>query len=167
MKVTHILIDDSNPLHRELPIYRSGQINAVRLSDSDYRTYATLEIVAHDMAALFHYGVIEALNELPFVSETKKGLDSWDEAFLPSAQMPSMQGIIGACMAGIGGKGPERVLLGWHEVPEEAGVAVDGAPHGIAYWREIDPVKALSFLDRLQTFAAEAAGEGHDLEFIL
>lgn len=167
MKISHILIDDSNPLHRELPICRSGQINTVRLSDSDYRTYAALVISAHDMAALFHYGVIEAFDELPFASETKKGLDSWDEAFLPSGQLAALRRIVGKCLADLEGKVPERVLLGWHEVPEESGLLTDGEPQGIAYWREIDPEQARLFLERLRTFAEQATGTGYDLEFIL
>lgn len=167
MNVTHILIDDANPLHRELPIYRSGQINAVRLSDGDYRTYASLDISAHDMAALFHYGVIEAMNSLRFISESGKGLDSWDEAFLPSGQLPAMLRIIGDGIEAISQKEPERVLLGWHEVPEENRLAPDGVPEGIAYWREIDPGKAVDFLGRLTDFATDAAEKGFDLEFIL
>ncbi|NTU68315.1 MAG: hypothetical protein HGB02_05475 [Chlorobiaceae bacterium] len=167
MNLSHIIIDDANPLHRELPIYRSGEVNAVRLSDSGYQAYASLEVSAHDLAALFHYGVVESLNALRFVSESGKGLDSWDEAFLSSGQIPALLGIIGECLTGMEGKAPERVLLGWHDVPEETGLTPDGAPHGIAYWREIDPGKAAAFLGRLRDFAEDAARAGYDLEFIL
>ncbi|NTV02663.1 MAG: hypothetical protein HGB04_07765 [Chlorobiaceae bacterium] len=167
MNVTHILIDDSNPLHRELPIYRSGQVSSVRLSDSSYRAYAALELSAHDLAALFHYGVIEAFNALRFISESGKGLDSWDEAFLPSGQIPAMLRIIGDFIETLSRNEPERILLGWHDVPEEAGISPDGAPLGIAYWREIDPAKSVEFLVRLREFAEEAARDGYDLEFIL
>ena len=167
MNVTHILIDDANPLHRDLPICRSGQISTVRLSDKDYRVYDSLEISAHDLAALFHFGVVEALNTLPFISESNKGLDSWDEAFLPSGQIPAMLRIIGECIEAITEKKPEQVLLGWHELPEKTGLEPDGAPHGIAYWRVIDPARSLEFLGRLRDFAATAAEEGFDLEFIL
>jgi hypothetical protein len=167
MNVSHILIDDSNPLHRELPINRSGQVNTVRLAEGDYRVYASLEISAHDMAALFHYGVIEALNDLRFISESGKGLDSWDEAFLSSGQIPAMLRIIGDGIEALSQKVSERVLLGWHDVPEENGLSPDGGPQGIAYWREIDPGKVIDFLGRLREFAADAAEKGCDLEFIL
>jgi hypothetical protein len=152
----HILIDDSNSLHRELAIYRAGQAGAVRLSDSEYKVYDSMEINAHDYAALFHYGMIEALNALPFISETNNGLDSWDEAFLASASISAMCGIIDNCIESIGGKSPERIVLGWQDDPER-----------IAYWREIDPAMTLDFLRKLRNFASNAAGEGYDLEFIL
>jgi hypothetical protein len=167
MNVTHILIDDSNPLHRELPIYRSGQVGCVRLADSNYRVYTSLEITAHDMAAMFHYGVVEALNSLPFISEANNGLDSWDEAFLPSGQIGSMIGIVRECMDGLAGKACERVLLGWHDYPGQDGRDEEAVPSGIAYWRTIDPVKTAGFLERLIGFAEEAAREGYDLEFVL
>jgi hypothetical protein len=156
MTVRHILIDDQNPLYRELAIYRAGQGNAVRLSDSDYKIYDSMEIDAHDYAALFHYGVIEALNALPFISESNNGLDSWDEAFLASASIGSMNGILDGCIDSITGKSPERIVLGWQDDPER-----------IAYWREIDPEKTLAFLRKLRDFAAHAAEKGYDLEFIL
>jgi hypothetical protein len=156
MNATHILIDDSNPLHRELPIYRSGQVGAVRLADGDYRVYSSIEISAHDMAAMFHYGVVEALNTLPFVSESNNGLDSWDEAFLPSGQIGGMAKIIDECIEAIACKEPERVLLGWQDDPAR-----------IAYWRALDPARTLEFLGRLRDFAAKAATQSYDLEFIL
>jgi hypothetical protein len=156
MNVTHILIDDSNQLHRELPIYRTGQVGSVRLGDSDYRVYSSIDISAHDLAALFHYGVIEALNLLPFLSETNKGLDSWDEAFLPSGQITEMSRIIGECMERMAGMEPERVLLGWQDDPVR-----------IAYWRMLDPERTAGFLGRLRDFALSAADEGYDLEFML
>ncbi|MCE1274927.1 MAG: hypothetical protein LWW75_10480 [Chlorobiales bacterium] len=167
MNVTHILIDDSNPLHRELPIYRTGQVATVRLSDSDYHVYVSLDIDAHDMAALFHYGVVEALNSLHFISETDKGLDSWDEAFLPSGQIGAMIGIIDECIGEISGKEPEKILLGWHDIPEESGLDETDAPQGVAYWRIIDPMKMAGFLGRLRNMAVSASDEGYDLEFIL
>ncbi len=167
MNVSHILIDDSNPLHRELPIYRSGQVNTVRLSDGEYRSYASLGISAHDLAALFHYGVVEALNELKFVSESGKGLDSWDEAFLPSGQLPAMIRILEGSIGSMAGKERERILLGWHEVPEGSGLGTEGSPQGVAYWRELDPGTATAFLERLRQLAEGAAEEGYDLEFIL
>lgn len=156
MNATHILIDDSNPLHRELPIYRSGQVGSVRLADRDYQVYSSIEISAHDMAAMFHYGVVEAFNTLPFVSESNNGLDSWDEAFLPSGHIGAMMRIIDECTARIAGKEPERVLLGWQDDPAR-----------IAYWRALDPAKCIEFLGRLRDFVAEAAEAGYDLEFIL
>jgi hypothetical protein len=156
MNVTHILIDDSNPLHRELPIYRTGQVGTVRLADNDYKVYSSIEISAHDYAALFHYRIVEAINELPFISESKNGLDSWDEAFLPSGNIGAMVRIIGECMRQVTEKEPERILLGWQDDPERIG-----------YWRAIDPVRTVGFLGRLRDFASAAASEGYDLEFIL
>lgn len=156
MTVRHILIDDQNALHRELPIYRAGQISTVKLSDSEYKVYDSMEINAHDYAALFHYSIIEALNALPFISESKNGLDSWDEAFLASASIGAMIGIIDHSIEKIAGKNAERIVLGWQDDPER-----------IAYWREIDPEKTLDFLRKLRDFAATATEKGYDLEFIL
>ena len=156
MTVRHILIDEENLQHRELPIYRAGTVGSVKLSDSEYRVYDSLEIDAQSYAALFHYGVIEALNALPFISESNNGLDSWDEAFLASANIGAMRGIIDHCIETIGGKSPERIMLGWQDDPER-----------IAYWREIDPAKTLDFLMQLRDFATRAADNGCDLEFIL
>jgi hypothetical protein len=156
MTVRHILIDDHNPLHRELPIYRAGQVGTVRLDDSDYRVYSSMDISAHDLAALFHYGVVEALNALPFISESNNGLDSWDEAFLPSASIGPMRRIIDGAIETLGTKSPERVILGWQDDPEK-----------IAYWRALDPETAADFLRELRNFLSAAATGGYDLEFIL
>ncbi len=156
MNITHIQIDDTNPLHRELPIYRTGSVGAVRLSDAAYQVYDTLDINAHDMAALFHYGVVEALNSLRFISESDNGLDSWDEAFLPAAQIGGMVEILEGFLPAIAGRATERVLLGWQDDPEK-----------IAYWRSLDPERAAAFVGELRDFACQAAANGHDLEFIL
>ncbi|NTW52980.1 MAG: hypothetical protein HGB22_10400 [Chlorobiaceae bacterium] len=156
MTVRHILLDDQNPLHRELSIFRSGQVGAVRLGDSEYKVYSSIDISAHDLAALFHYGVVEALNALPFISETNNGLDSWDEAFLPSASIGGMSGIIDGFVEKISTKSPERVMLGWQDDPVR-----------IAYWRAIEPEKTVDFLRKLRDFAKEASEGGYDLEFIL
>jgi len=156
MRVTHILLDDQNPLHRELPIYRAGQVGAVRLSDAEYKVYDSLEIPAHDHTALFHYGLIEQLNALPFISESNNGLDSWDEAFLPTGAIGRMIEIIGEFVGEISGKTPEKVMLGWQDDPER-----------IAYWREIDPDRTIGFLQKLKKFAEKAADGRYDLEFIL
>ncbi|TNJ36814.1 hypothetical protein FGF66_11335 [Chlorobaculum thiosulfatiphilum] len=156
MTVRHILIDDQNSLHRELPIYRTGQVGAVRLSDGEYKVYDSLEINARDYAALFHYGVIELLNALPFISESKNGLDSWDEAFLASANIEAMTGILDKSIENIAGKSPERIMLGWQDDPEP-----------VAYWREIDPASTLDLLRNLRDFAAKATAKSYDLEFIL
>ncbi|HWR02227.1 MAG TPA: hypothetical protein VN371_10225 [Chlorobaculum sp.] len=156
MSVHHILIDDSNPLHRELPIYREGQVGTVKLDDKEYKVYGSIDIDAHDLAALFHYGVIEALNVLPFVSEANNGLDSWDEAFLPSASIGTMTKIIDGFIETIGTKSPERVMLGWQDDPERIG-----------YWRALDPEKSVDFLVKLRDYSEKAAAEGYDLEFIL
>jgi hypothetical protein len=156
MNVRHILLDDENPLHHELPIYRTGQAGTVRLGDSDYKVYSSIKISAHDLAALFHYGVIAEMNTLQFISESNNGLDSWDEAFLPSASIGALTGIIDGCIETIGTKSPERVMLGWQDDPVK-----------IAYWRAIDPEKTIDFLEKLRDFASEAAEGGYDLEFIL
>jgi hypothetical protein len=156
MTIRHILIDDSSPLHRELPIYRTGSIGTIRLSDSEYKVYASIEITGHDLAALFHYGVVEACNALPFISESGNGLDSWDEAFLPAGNIPALIRIIETSANRIKPGEPERVLLGWQDDPEK-----------IAYWRQIDPERTIGFLGRLKDFADEAGRQGYDLEFIM
>ncbi|HHE31846.1 MAG TPA: hypothetical protein ENL07_04265 [Chlorobaculum parvum] len=156
MTVTHILLNDQNPLHRELPICRSGKIGTIRLADKNYKVYDSMEISAHDYTALFHYGVIEQLNALPFISESNNGLDSWDEAFLPSGSIGKMIEIIDGCIVEIGGKSPEKVMLGWQDDPER-----------IAYWREIDPERTIDFLRNLKDFSAKTLDRGYDLEFIL
>ncbi len=156
MDVTHILIDDTNPLHRELSIYRTGTINRVRLNDSEYRTYGTLEISAHDHTALFHYDLVESLNALTFVSETGHGLDSWDEAFLHNSQLEKMLSILRKAEQKIDPGKKEKTLLGWQDTPAAA-----------AYWREIDPRIFLRFLDELKPFVSESIEGSYDLEFIL
>ena len=156
MEITHILIDDANPAHRELSIYRTGEINRVRLTDNDYRTYGTLEISAHNHTALFHFDIVESLNELPFISETGHGLDSWDEAFLHHSQFEKMLSILRDTEQKIYPKKQEKALLGWHDTPAAT-----------AYWRTIDPQEFLSFLDELKTFVSETIEGNYDLEFIL
>ncbi len=156
MEITHILIDDANPAHRELSIYRTGTINRVRLTDSDYRTYGTLEISAHDHTGLFHFDIVESLNELPFVSETGHGLDSWDEAFLHHSQLEKMLPILREAEKKIDAEKKEKALLGWQD-----------SPVATAYWRTIDPEAFLSFLNALKTFVSDTIKEGYDLEFIL
>ena len=156
MEITHILIDDANPAHREMSIYRTGEINRVRLTDNDYRTYGTLEISAHNHTALFHFDIVESLNELPFISETGHGLDSWDEAFLHHSQLEKMLSILRKVEQKIDPEKQEKALLGWHDTPAAA-----------AYWRTIDPQEFLSFLDELKTFVSETIEGNYDLEFIL
>ncbi len=156
MNVRQILIDDSNPLHRELSIYRTGSINRVRLQDETYKTYSTLELSAHDYAALFHYGMTEALNSLTFISESGNGLDSWDEAFLPSGSLAAMQKIIREGIDRITPGKEELILLGWQDQPV-----------GATYLRKIDSDAFLEFLASLLQFVDGAAKEGYDLEFIL
>jgi len=156
MDINHIVIDDENRTHRELSIYRTGEIHLVRLTDKEYRTYGTLEISAHDHSALFHFGIVEALNELPFISETGHGLDSWDEAFLHRTSIAKMLSILDRCKASIEQEKEETVLLGWHDKPVPA-----------AYWRKIEPRKFLHFTGELQSFAEKALAEEYDLEFIL
>ena len=156
MDITHIFIDDNNPAHRELSIYRTGAISRVRLTDSTYRTYGTLELSAHNHTALFHYGIVESLNELPFVSETGHGLDSWDEAFLHHTQLERLLSILDAEKKKIPPEKKEKTLLGWHDSPVAA-----------AYWRTIYPLEFLSFLETMERFVKEAVKDGYDLEFIL
>lgn len=156
MKVTYILIDDANPLHRELSICRSGTINRIRLVDGQYRVYASLEMECHDYAAFFHYGLPEELNNLPFISESGSGLDSWDEAYLHQASLPGLAKLIARKMKEIDPEKQETILLGWQDEPV-----------GAAYLREIDPKRFLKFLDRLEYFIKTALHEEADLEFIL
>ena len=156
MNVQHILLDDNNPEHRQLSIYRTGMISRIRLDDPEYKVYATLELPAHDYAALFHYGMTEALNRLPFISESNNGLDSWDEAFLHNSSLATMNKIIEERAVLINPEKSERILLGWHDQPLR-----------VAYLREIDPARFLIFLNTLTEFVAESEKEGYDLEFIL
>ncbi len=156
MKVQHILIDDNNPEHCELSIYRFGRINRVRFQDKAYKIYRSLEIGAHDYAAFFHYGFPEAFNLLPFISESGNGLDSWDEAFLPNGSLLLMNRIIEERLAFIEVKNTEMILLGWQDEPV-----------GVAYLRDIDPKRFVAFLGELQKFVAESETEGCDLEFML
>lgn len=156
MEITHILIDDTNPAHRELSIYRTGEINRIRLSDKTYKVYERLEVTAHNHTSLFHYGLVEALNALPFISETGHGLDSWDEAFLHHSQLEKMLPILREAEQKIDPEKQEKALLGWHDTPAAA-----------AYWRTIDPQEFLSFLDELKTFVSETIEGSYDLEFIL
>ncbi|NMW22496.1 MAG: hypothetical protein HKK67_12895 [Chlorobiaceae bacterium] len=156
MNVHYILINDNNPEHRELSIYRTGKINRVRLLDKTYTTYNSLEIDAHDYAAFFHYGMTEALNKLPFISESSNGLDSWDEAFLHNSSLVSMNRIIDECIASINPENREKVLLGWQD-----------QPHTVAYLREIDPARFLAFIAALKQFVEESEADECDLEFIL
>jgi hypothetical protein len=156
MNVQHILIDDNNAEHRNLSIYRTGKINRVRLEDKAYKIYSSIEIDAHDYAAFFHYGFPEALNTLPFLSESKNGLDSWDEAFLHTSSLSLMNKIIDEHLKGINPEQKEMILLGWQDQPV-----------GVAYLRDLDPARFLAFLKTLRQFVAESEAEGYDLEFML
>ena len=156
MNVQHILINDSNSEHRELSIYRTGTVNRIRLQDKTYTTYNSLAIDAHDYAAFFHYGIAEALNKLPFLSENNNGLDSWDEAFLHNSSLKSMIGIIDERITAIDPENKETILLGWQDQPLR-----------LAYLREIDPTKFLAFLVLLKQFIEKSEAQGCDLEFIL
>ncbi len=156
MNVQHIIINDSNPEHRELSIYRIGKVNRVNLQDKTYTTYHSLEMDGHDYAAFFHYGIAEALNKLPFMSESNNGLDSWDEAFLHNSSLASMNRILDECATTIDPKKKETILLGWHDQPLR-----------VAYLREIDPAKFVAFIATLKEFVEESDALGCDLEFIL
>ena len=154
MNVHHILLDDNNPEHRELSICRTGTINRINLNDSKYQVYASFCIDVHNYAALFHYGIIEAMNELHFISESGNGLDSWDEAFLHHSALSALLPIIRRCCESIDPQKKETILLGWQNQPV-----------GVAWLRMIDPVKTAGFLRDFDTFIVES--EGFDLEFIL
>jgi hypothetical protein len=156
MNVQHILIDDNNAEHRSLSIYRTGRVNRVRLEDKAYKIYSSIEIDAHDYAAFFHYGFPEALNRLPFISESNNGLDSWDEAFLHNSSLALLNNIIGELLTTINTESKEMILLGWQDQPV-----------GVAYLRDIDPARFLDFLKTFRTFTAMAGAEGYDLEFML
>jgi len=156
MNVQHILIDDNNAAHRDLSIYRTGSINSVRLQDTTYKIYRSMEIGAPDYAAFFHYGFPEALNQLPFISESNNGLDSWDEAFLHNSSLALMKSILDECATSINSEKHEMILLGWQDQPV-----------GVAYLRDLDPTRFLAFLGTLRQFVEESEAEGYDLEFIL
>jgi len=156
MNVHHILIDDRKPEHRELSICRTGTVNRVRLGDSSYRAYASLEIDAHDYASLFHYGIVEACNTLPFVSESGNGLDSWDEAYLPNGNLKSLKNIVREAAGRIDPEKEETILLGWQDKPA-----------AIAWLRRIDPRKFLCFIEMLVVFIEKCEYGGYDMEFIL
>ena len=156
MNVQHILINDSNSEHRELSIYRTGTVNRIRLQDKTYTTYNSLAMDAHDYAAFFHYNFPEALNPLPFISESNNGLDSWDEAFLHNSSLAMMNAIIDVCVTAINPEKHEMILLGWQDQPV-----------GVAYLRDLDPARFLAFIQTLKQFIAESEVEGYDLEFIL
>ena len=156
MNVQHILINDNNAEHRDLSIYRTGKINRVRLDDKAYKIYSSIDIDAHDYAAFFHYGFPEALNTLPFLSESNNGLDSWDEAFLHNSSLARMNSMIDERLKSINPETKEMILLGWQD-----------QPIGVAYLRELNPAKFLAFLQTLMQFIAESEAEGFDLEFML
>lgn len=156
MNVHHILIDDSKPEHRELSICRSGSINQVRLSDKNYTAWASLPVDAHDYAALFHYGIIEACSILPFISESGNGLDSWDESYLPNGSLKSLRAIIAEKAGNIDPEKEETILLGWQDQPVP-----------IAWLRRIDPRKTLAFIGTLLEFIENSQSGGYDMEFIL
>ena len=156
MNIQRILLDDNNPEHHELSIYRTGRINRVRLRDKSYKIYSSLDIGAHDYAAFFHYGLPEVLNRLPFISESRNGLDSWDEAFLHHSSLGSRSQIIADRIATIETEGHEIILLGWQD-----------QPFGAAYFRDLDPARFLVFLGHLRAFVEKSITEGCDLEFIL
>jgi len=156
MNVQHILINDSNPEHRELSIYRTGTVNRIRLQDKTYTTYCSLAMDSHDYAAFFHYGMAEALNKLPFLSESNNGLDSWDEAFLHNSRLELMNSIIDECTASINPENKEIILLGWQDQPLRT-----------AYFRDIDPARFLAFIVDLKQFVEESKAQGCDLEFML
>ncbi len=156
MDITHILLDDSNPAHRELAIYRTGEINRIRLSDAEYKVYGRLEISAHNHTALFHFNIVAALNELPFLSETGHGLDSWDEAILYHGSLKKLLEILDGYTQKKDFGEEEKTLLGWQDKPA-----------AVAYWRKIEPQRFLAFLRELHAFVAESIEKGYDLEFIL
>jgi len=151
-----IYLDDERAEHRELSIYRKGNINAIRLNDEGYAVYQAFVISAHNYAALFHYDSIAALNALPFISETENGLDSWDEAYLPNALLEKMRSILQDELQRLKKAENEEVMLGWQDSPEK-----------ISYWRVISPSDFCSFLTALIAFVNDAKASGYDLEFVM
>jgi len=151
-----IYLDDERAEHRELSIYRKGNINAIRLNDEGYAVYQAFVISAHNYAALFHYDSIAALNALPFISETENGLDSWDEAYLPNALLEKMRSILQDELQRLKKAENEEVMLGWQDSPEK-----------ISYWRVISPSDFSSFLTALIAFVNDAKASGYDLEFVM
>ncbi|NTW49420.1 MAG: hypothetical protein HGB19_06785 [Chlorobiales bacterium] len=151
-----IWIDDALAEHRELSIYRKGTVNFVRLTDQAYTVYNSFAIPAHDYAALFHFGIIEELNALPFLSETDNGLDSWDESFLPNSHIGRMVQILNAALAKLSVAQDEEIMLGWQDAPEK-----------LSYWRKITAEDFREFLEKLIGFCEEALRDGYDLEFIM
>ncbi|MBC8043861.1 MAG: hypothetical protein IAF08_10515 [Rhizobacter sp.] len=151
-----VFLDESVEDHRSLAIYRTGTVNAVRLADADYVIYESLSIPVRVYAALFHFGVIDALNKLHFVSETGNGLDSWDEAYLDHAQIPALLQILND--AGLRRREipDEEVMLGWQDAPEL-----------VSYWIRVSSGETEVFLESLKNFVERAALKRCDVEFIL
>ena len=156
MNVHHILLNDNNPLHQELSIYRTGSINHIKLTDRSYHTYGVLEIDGHNYAALFHYELPAHLNSLPFISESNNGLESWDEAILHHSALPELLLLLEQQKNIICTKKIETIIVGWQDQPV-----------GIAYLRTIDPTQFLHFFALLQAFIQQALANQFDLEFVL
>ncbi len=151
-----IQLDDSKKLHRELSIYREGTIHHINIQDESHVTYASLAISAHNYAALFHYGIIERLNALPFISETNNGLDSWDEAILPHAMLNQLTELLTNELKSLEQKEDENIMLGWVEKPEK-----------ISFWRQIHITEFRGFMTELIVFCNSAITRSYDIEFIL
>lgn len=151
-----VFLDESVEDHRRLAIYRTGTVNAVRLADAGYVIYESLPIPFRVYAALFHFGVIDELNRLNFVSETGNGLDSWDESYLNHAQIPALHQILNDAGLRLRKVPNEEVMLGWQDAPEQ-----------ISYWISVDGGETEMFLESLKNFIAQAALKRCDIEFIL
>ena len=155
MDVTYILLDDHNPLHQELAIYRTGSINYVKLTDSNYHLYKTLDVDAHNYAALFHYGLVDAMNHLPFITENGCGLDSGNEALLHHSTLPALRALLEKEISVIRTKTDETIVVGWQNEPV-----------GIAYLRALDTHRFSQFLTSLLHFIEESEQQQYDLEFL-
>ena len=155
MQVTYIVLDDHNPLHRELSIYRTGIIQRICMDDAAYKTYGSLEVDGHNYAACFHYGLVESLNRLPFLSESDSGLESGEEALLHRSRLAEFLGIAKEALATLDDTHRETILVGWQQEPV-----------AIAYLRALDAERFAAFLISLLHFIEESELQQYDLEFL-
>jgi hypothetical protein len=151
-----IQLQDNNPLHKELSIYREGTVHQIDIEDSKHTIYESLSISAHDYTALFHYGIVERLNTLKFISETDHGLDSWDEAILPKSEVAKLIDLLQKELTELEEKSHENVMVGWVDDPEK-----------ISFWRQIDTDNFKRFLIRLINFTENALKSNRDMEFVM
>lgn len=151
-----IQLNDNNPTHQELSIYREGDVYQVNIKNPSPTPYASLHISAHHYTALFHYGLVERFNSLTFISETNNGLDSWDEAILPHSQLKPFLDMLKKELESLQTMSDENVMIGWIEEPEK-----------ISFWRKIKIEQFKAFVLALIDFTEEALEKERDLEFVL